>query len=113
MSKIPPPRFSVPTNVNAESAAYLRDLHRELTEHARLVENQVNMLSESRLASHYNAITASPTGVVLAKGDMVPKAVVAEEGTVGAKYVITGWLATIDGTSSAGSVVELRSLTGN
>lgn len=113
MSKVPPPRFSMPTNVQGDAGTYLRDFHREITEHTRLVENQVNSLSESRLAASYNAVTASPTGIVLAQGDVIPKAVRTEEGTAGAKYVITGWMAMVDGTASAGSVVELRYLTGN
>lgn len=113
MSKVPPPRFSDPNNVQGDAGQYLRGFHREITEHLRKVGNQINSLSESKLAATYNAITAAPTGLIMAKGDIVPKIDRAEEGTSGAKYVITGWMATVEGTSSAGSVVELRYLTGN
>lgn len=113
MSKLPPPRFSMPINVGGDAGGYLQSLHREVTEYMGKVERQVNALSESRVEAAYNALTAAPTGVIMANGDVVLKSNPTEAGTAGAKYVITGWMAIVDGTASASSVVELRSLTGN
>ena len=109
---MPPPRFSLP-DVEGQAGTYLRNLHREITEYMVKVEHQVNSLSESQLAASYGALTASPVGPIMATGDIVPKRVRSEEGTAGAKYVITGWMAKSDGSASASTILELRSLTGN
>jgi hypothetical protein len=109
MSKLNEPRFSIPDPENE----YQNRFYREITDYLRAMADQVNAISENRLQGACNAVTASPTGVVMAVGDIVRHSDPGEEGTAGAKYIVTGWMATIDGTASAGSVVELRSLTGN
>ena len=113
MSKLAPPRFSMPIGVGGEAGAYLNNLHREVTEYMVNVYNQVNSLSEQRLASRYNALSAAPTGVILQAGDVVANLNPSETGVASSKYVLTGWMANVDGTASAGSIVELRALTGN
>ena len=82
----------------------LTDLHRD-------VAQQVNGLSEGRLAATYNAQTAAPTTGTHALGDFVRNSAPAELGIVSAKYIITGWVCTAAGTP--GTWLQVRTLTGN
>lgn len=77
-------------------------LLRELREHA----TQVNLVSEGRIAGHYNATTTPPASGY-AQGDFVRNSAPTELGTTGSRYVITGWLHTGAG------FVQCRALTGN
>ena len=82
-------------------------LVRELREHAQ----QVNSLTEGRLAAYYNAQTAAPTTGTHAQGDIVRNTAPAEAGAALSKYVITGWVCTVGGTP--GTWLPMRVLTGN
>ena len=83
------------------------DLQRELREHAQ----QVNALSEGRLAGTYNAAPAAPTAGQFAQGDFVRNSAPVELGAVSSKYVVFGWLNVAGGTP--GTFVQVRALTGN
>ena len=80
-------------------------LVRELREHAQ----QVNSLTEGRLAAYYNAQTAAPTTGTHAKGDIVRNTAPADSGTAGNKYALYGWLCVVGGTP--GTWVECRFMT--
>ena len=82
------------------------DLQRELREHAQ----QVNGLSEGRIAANYNASTAAPTTGTFQQGDKVWNSAPTELGTTPNKYAILGWLCVAGG--SPGPFVEMRVLTG-
>lgn len=99
--------------LDIESPDYLTDLNRRLTELFIEISSQVNAMSEERMESRLLARSASPTGIVLQVGDIIHNKVPTETGSAGSRYVIVGWQAITDGTASASSVVELRSLTGN
>ena len=60
---------------------------REFKDHAQ----QVNALSEGRMAASYNAVPSVPTSGVYALGDFVRNSAPAELGSPGSKYVIEGW----------------------
>lgn len=83
------------------------NLTRELREHAQ----QVNLLSEGRIAAAYNAATAAPTTGTYAQGDFVRNSAPTEAGSASSMYVIFGWLCVSGGTP--GTWVECRWLTGN
>lgn len=83
------------------------DLQRELREHA----NQINGLSEGRIAANYNAATAAPTTGMYQQGDFVRNSAPTELGSASSKYVIFGWLAVAGG--EPGTFVQCRFLTGN
>ena len=82
-------------------------IQKELRDHA----NQVNALSEGRIAAKYNATTAAPTTGTWARGDTIPNSAPSELGTAGSKYVIEGWICVTAGTP--GTWVQKRCLTGN
>lgn len=82
------------------------DLIRELREHAQ----QVNGLSEGRIAAAYNAQTAAPTTGSYAVGDVVRNSAPVELGTTPNKYVIYGWQCLDD---SPLTFVQMRFFTGN
>ena len=84
-----------------------------VTQRFRDIASQVNAISEGRAAGHYNAQSAQPTGGYFKAGDFVRNNSPSEQGTTSGKYVVTGWLITVDGTASAASSVECRALTGN
>lgn len=78
-------------------------LVRELREHAQ----QVNQMSEGRIAAAYNASTSAPVAGSYAQGDFVRNKTPAELGTAGSKYVVAGWL------HDGAAFLECRYLTGN
>lgn len=77
------------------------------------IDSQVNNLSEGRITASYNAGTISPnaTAVPSSVGDQVRNAAATVQGTVGAQYVITGWICTTAGTP--GVWQPMRTLTGS
>lgn len=77
----------------------------------RLVQNQINSLSEGLLSANYSATTSAPTTGTYARGDFIRNSEPSEAGSVGSKYVIHGWICTVSGTP--GTWVECRFLTGN
>ena len=82
----------------------------------RTLCNQVNDLSEGRIAARYQAHTAIPTGsaVSYAKGDIVwdsnPTVTASVAPGIAASYVRTGWICVAPG--SPGTFKEMRVLTG-
>ena len=80
---------------------------RELREHAQ----QINAVSEGRMAGAYNAQTAAPTTGTHALGDFIRNSAPAEAGSASSKYVVIGWVCTIAGTP--GTWLQCRFLTGN
>lgn len=77
----------------------------------RLLQNQINALSEGVLVAHYSATTAAPTTGTYAQGDFIRNSAPTESGTAGSKYVIHGWQCVASGTP--GTWVQCRFLTGN
>lgn len=78
---------------------------------ANLLVDQLNKLSEGRLAARHNAITAAPTTGSYAVGDFVSNSTPSELGAASSKYVIIGWICVTAG--SPGTFLECRCLTGN
>lgn len=85
-------------------------MERKLTDLFRATNVQVNQLTEGTVSAVHSAATAAPTGGSYAAGDFVRNSAPSELGTVGSKYVITGWLCTVGGTP--GTFVQCRALTG-
>ena len=83
------------------------DLQRELRAHAQ----QVNALSEGRIAANYTAATAVPTTGTYQRGDKVWNSAPVEAGAASSRYVVIGWICTVGGTP--GTFHEMRVLTGN
>jgi hypothetical protein len=81
-------------------------LVRELREHAQ----QVNLMTEGRIAAAYNAQAAAPTAGVYAVGDFVRNSAPVELGTTPNKYIVFGWTCVDD---SPLTFVQCRFLTGN
>lgn len=77
----------------------------------RLIDTQVNAVSEGRLAGTYNASAAVPTTGTYAIGDFIRNSAPAELGGGGSKYVILGFVCTASGTP--GTWLQCRVLTGN
>jgi hypothetical protein len=75
------------------------------------IDEQVNALSEGRLAASYNAALVAPTTGTYSAGDFIRNSAPAEAGGAGSKYVIFGFLCTVSGTP--GTWIGLRALTGN
>ena len=86
-------------------------LVRKLTDLFREHGQQLNDLTEGKIAAVTNKGTAAPTTGTYAQGDFVRKAAPAEAGVALTKYVIVGWVCTVSGTP--GTWVECRYLTGN
>lgn len=81
-------------------------LVRELREHAQ----QVNLLTEGRIAAVHSAQPAAPTTGEYTAGDFVRNSAPAELGSPGSKYVVFGWMCTDD---SPLTFVQCRFLTGS
>ena len=75
------------------------------------IMNQLNGLSEGRMAQRYQTSAAIPTTGSYGVGDIVWKTTPVEAGGGGSKYVIIGWICTVAGTP--GTLLEMRVLTGN
>ena len=89
----------------------LADMRRDLMKEWRLLAEQVNAVSEGRLAGTYNATTAAPTLGDYAQGDFVRNSAPTELGAPGSKYIIKGWTCVVSG--NPGTWVQTRALTGN
>jgi hypothetical protein len=76
----------------------------------REVCNQLNGLSEGRIANRNNALASTPTAGTFKQGDFVANSTPSEAGTAGGKYIVTGWICTVSGTP--GTFKESRVLTG-
>lgn len=77
----------------------------------RELAQQINAVSEGRIAGTYNATTAAPTTGTYAQGDYIKNSAPSELGTALTKYVIKGWTCTVAGTP--GTWLQDRALTGN
>lgn len=89
----------------------LPDLARQLNDSVRRSNEQLNSLSEGRLASLYTAQDAPPTIGPYAVGDFVPnRARGVVLGTVGAQYLLWGWTCIAD--AEPPQWVETRFMTG-
>ncbi len=86
-------------------------LHQRLTDLHRDIAQQVNGLSEGKVAAHYSARTSVPTTGTHAQGDFIRNSTPTELGSGGSKYVILGWVCVAGGTP--GTWVQARALTGN
>jgi hypothetical protein len=74
------------------------------------LQNQINNLSEGRLAAKHNAVPSVPTAGEYAIGDFVPNSDVQELGAGGSKYTIQGWVCSV---ADPLAFLESRCLTGN
>ena len=88
------------TSVDAETSRWYRD-----------IAQQVNAVSEGRLAGFYTASTAAPTTGTWNQGDFVLNSAPAELGSASSKYFIHGWRCSVSGTP--GTWLQARFLTGN
>src|SRR5690606_32929599 len=86
-------------------------LVRQLSSLHVLLTQQLNGLSEGRIAASTFATTAAPTAGAWQQGDFIRNSEPEEAGSDTAKYVITGWLCVASG--EPGTWVETRCLTGN
>lgn len=91
------PRLGTP---NAALERLLRD-----------IANQLNGISEGRIAATYPAYTAPPASGAWAQGDFVRNTAASELGVSPNKYILHGWQCVASGTP--GTWVECRFLTGN
>jgi len=73
------------------------------------IQQQVNSLSEGKIAARYNAQESMPSGGIYAPGDVVPNSNPTEQGESGSKYVLAGWIC----VAPPCAFVEQRYLTGN
>jgi len=87
-------------NVDIETARWYRE-----------IANQVNALSEGRIAAYYQSGTAAPTTGTWTQGDFVVNRAPVELGAAASKYTIAGWRCVASGTP--GTWVQARELTGN
>ena len=72
--------------------------------------NQVNLVSEGRVAGSYSALASQPSVGLWAVGDFVRNSTPKMQGPSGAQYVVTGWMCIQSG--QPGVWVPCRSLTG-
>jgi hypothetical protein len=89
----------------------MRSWRARLTDLFRDIAQQVNQVSEGSLQGTYNALAAAPTQGTYRAGDFIRNSAIAEAGTAGAKYIITGWYCSVGGTP--GTWLQARVLTGN
>lgn len=99
-------RIQPPLLPQSGTADYDAQLNRALTDYFRLIEQQVNQLTEGQIAAVTNAATAIPTAAAQV-GDFIRNSNPTEAGSVSSKYVIIGWVYTATGWK------ECRCLTGN
>lgn len=90
---------------------YDRNLRVQLVNYLRKIAEQINLVSEGRAYGTHNAATAAPSAGSYAQGDVVKNSAPVEAGTVGNRYVVTGWVCVASGTP--GTWREMRVLTGN
>ena len=73
------------------------------------IEQQVNMLSEGLISGKHTSRTSVPVAGNYKRGDFVTNSNTLELGTVGAKYVVSGWVC----STAPLTFKECRFLTGN
>jgi hypothetical protein len=76
----------------------------------RRICQQLNGLSEGRIANRYNAAASAPTTGSYQQGDFIPNSAPTEAGTGGWTYIVAGWICTVSGTP--GTFEEFRVSTG-
>jgi hypothetical protein len=87
-----------------------------LTDILSRTNDQVNRLTEGQASAVHNKLAAVPTTGAYTAGDFIKNATPSEQGSIGAKYVVEGWLCVAGGdfaTASPPTFVEKRFLTGN
>jgi hypothetical protein len=84
---------------------------RRLVELLTRIHDQVNALTEGKIAANHAAVTAPPTTGTWTRGDVLTNSQPEELGSASSKYVITGWVCVVSGTP--GTWVQTRALTGN
>lgn len=84
----------------------------DFAEIIRSICNAVNQLAENRITAKYNASSIVPSGTAVSyqTGDFVPNSNSTVLGTVGAQYIVEGWMCVAPGTP--GTFVEKRFITG-
>ena len=106
--------MKLPTDTRLGDAStqteFLRNLVYKLSILFRDSANQVNNLSDGYVDAT-NATTTHPTTGNHKQGDIVRYSEPTELGTLGNKYVITGWICVTSGTTG-GTWKEMRVLTG-
>jgi hypothetical protein len=88
---------------------YETGLIRRLVELLTRSNEQVNGLTEGRIALNHAAVTAAPTTGTWTQGDRLKNSAPVEAGSPA--YVIDGWVCVASGTP--GTWLEQRTLTGN
>lgn len=91
-------------SLNTVNRIILR-LYELLREHVQ----QINGLADGSITA-YTARTSAPTTGAYKRGDFVPNSEPSELGSVGAKYIIRGWVCTVSGNPA--TFVQSRALTG-
>lgn len=86
-------------------------LVRQLTRLYGDIAQQVDGVSEGRIASVTNAGTAAPTTGVWQQGDFIRNSEPVEAGSAGSMYVVQGWVCVASG--EPGTWKDSRCLTGN
>lgn len=104
----PVQEVALPQNVDS---VYARDLNYKLKDVFRVFAQRLNALSDGQISAIDNAATAAPTTGMYAVGDFVRNKTPSELGTIGSKYVVTGFVCVTAGTP--GTFVQVRALTGN
>jgi hypothetical protein len=100
----------ISTTPNLPRSDDVPSLKRRLSDLLRDIAQQINGISEGSITARHNALTAAPVLGKWQRGDFVPNKEPAEAGSVGSKYVITGWICVTSG--EPGTWLECRSLTG-
>lgn len=75
------------------------------------ITQQVNGISEGRMANRHTALMAPPATGSASKGDVVFNSAPTELGVAGSKYVVPSFICVVSGTP--GTWVQMRCLTGN
>ena len=100
-------RLPTEARLPLETGALVRQLSALHTQTAQ----QVNGVSEGRIAAATNADTAAPTTGVWNQGDFLRNSTPTEAGSAASKYVVLGWVCVASG--EPGTWCECRALTGN
>ena len=94
--------------VNVVPARYEQSLLQRIVQS---IQNQLNNLTEGRMAARHFTATSIPTTGDFAQGDIIWDAAPVEAGSAASKYVRLGWICVAGG--SPGTLLEMRVLTGN
>ncbi len=88
----------------------LPSMARALMQVLPTIAQQLNLVSEGRLAGSYNALTQPPAMGLYQAGDYIRNSTPAVLGAPGAQYVLKGWICVTGG--EPGGWVEDRGVTG-